>query len=609
MLLGEFHQMQREGTEEMDKTLRRFAKNVQTKLQKNDNNKKSKKNKKPLSGQTAEEVVEGFEVVDRHSLEVLDIHGLVNAQFSNNMVVRVANPCYRGNGDTGDNATDDSTVSGRQYLSFRVVVNAPTVTDLHTFPKTFYTVHCPIVPVVQLEFSDDFRCLWYCEKSPKSADYRLVCTEKVFIPQLEHVHCAVKLFVYGVRFEPPDSSQKETYMMSGRSFVTYLQHAVMEYPKDEKVLNRMVHVRQDYLSLSSNPHAPCSSLFPPRDDVSLDPETAFLEHIHRNVYEQVVSIDGEDGVRVDRHCGDESDKSLLSRSLRVVSYNVLSDRYAHQESEKLKGSMYFYLQSSMYLHVEYRAQRVAYELLSYKADIIALQECDHKVFDQYLMPMLGLFGYTGHFTNKISSVLEGCAVFTRTKCRQLTVLAYFDFPFKNVLRDDEYLQRTLYRERPDLRDIVGGKLGTIGQILVCQYGQETTLVLGNTHLFYHPLASYIRLLQMQALLRRMQDIRERVLAWFQEQQQQQQQEVSLHSLRESLSRPCDDLLEDGYLIRERQLANQLVVHTSHESCVISDPYDVQTLSVKGGCQRQVGLIILGDLNTSPDSGLAEYLNL
>jgi mRNA deadenylase 3'-5' endonuclease subunit Ccr4 len=115
---------------------------------------------------------------------------------------------------------------------------------------------------------------------------------------------------------------------------------------------------------------------------------------------------------------------------------------------------------------------LAKELLSYNVDIICLQECDKKVFDTYLDSLLKNNGFLGHYTNKSSNVLEGCATFTKG----LRVLRRIDLPVKNILRNATYIEK-IFHERPDIRDIIGTKIGTIGQITLCQILYSFKLVI------------------------------------------------------------------------------------------------------------------------------------
>ena len=57
-----------------------------------------------------------------------------------------------------------------------------------------------------------------------------------------------------------------------------------------------------------------------------------------------------------------------------------------------------------------------------------------------------------------------------------------------------------------------GKLGTIGQITVCKckWDPSRTLLLANTHLFYHPAAGFARVLQTDAIVRTLKCVRDHI---------------------------------------------------------------------------------------------------
>ena len=94
-----------------------------------------------------------------------------------------------------------------------------------------------------------------------------------------------------------------------------------------------------------------------------------------------------------------------------------------------------------FLCTQYRCQLIAKEIFLYQSDIICLQECDQKVFDNYYKPLLctGLGHYTGTYCNKgkNSRVAEGCACFINNN--SLNVLRIINVPFKNVLKSDSKL--------------------------------------------------------------------------------------------------------------------------------------------------------------------------
>lgn len=139
---------------------------------------------------------------------------------------------------------------------------------------------------------------------------------------------------------------------------------------------------------------------------------------------------------------------------------------------------------------------MALELLLSDADAICLQECDRRAFAHYYQPLFSACGYSCHYTNKSSGVAEGCAMLTGPG---LQVQRRVDVPLKRLLRASPQLAG-VYAARPDLRDVLGAKLGAVAQVCLLRHGGSGALVvLSNTHLFYHPLAGFARLLQVSLL--------------------------------------------------------------------------------------------------------------
>ncbi|EWM22199.1 Endonuclease/exonuclease/phosphatase [Nannochloropsis gaditana] len=85
----------------------------------------------------------------------------------------------------------------------------------------------------------------------------------------------------------------------------------------------------------------------------------------------------------------------------------------------------------------------------------------------------------------------------------------FDFEMREAFDRKDNPFKPLQDRYPALRAILCEKLTTVGQIVLLRLeeeeedGQERLLLVGNTHLFYHPMAQHIRLMQMATLVREM----------------------------------------------------------------------------------------------------------
>ena len=159
------------------------------------------------------------------------------------------------------------------------------------------------------------------------------------------------------------------------------------------------------------------------------------------------------------------------------------------------------------------------EILAYQPDIICLQEVDSCVCDDLLMPVLKLKGYGGFFSSKAGVQSEGCAMFWSLQVfEDAGTDDMYSFPLCDLEMKDSgrRLQhgpedpvwrqctasiRQLLENYPALRDMMEFKLGQVVQIAALHLrnrscdSEPQTIVVGNTHLFYHPMADHIRAIQ------------------------------------------------------------------------------------------------------------------
>lgn len=321
----------------------------------------------------------------------------------------------------------------------------------------------------------------------------------------------------------------------------------------------------------------------------------------RHDYNQLKRVITEENL-INTYVDTTSSSEIFTRSckeLRVVSYNILAEPYA--TSTQAIKTLFKYCDLK-YLQTEYRIQRVLLELISCDADIICLQECDYKVFQTYLLPILGSKGYSGHFTSKTG--LEGCALFTYN----LTCLVkkYIDLPLKNVLRTAPYLE-TLYTHRPDLRDIIGGKLGTICQLAVIQSVEYPSkqIIVANTHLFYHPLAGAIRLLQLYAITQAIEKLINNIQANMSIDELHIDGEEHIEPVYLELEYKIQTSLKE-YYTKDVHDSNTTDVYMENNSSIKHQYSDIQK-------QQQslesidVSVVLVGDFNSTPETAAIEFL--
>lgn len=143
-----------------------------------------------------------------------------------------------------------------------------------------------------------------------------------------------------------------------------------------------------------------------------------------------------------------------------------------------------------------------YLLLGYNADIICLQEVDRKHFNHDFQPLLSYIGYESNYCPKGGAVAEGLA------------FIYYKNKF-NLLESNRMVLSENLDKNPIFADIwqkVATNTNLSSRILdrttVLQTNVLESLTCGseivvvaNTHLYFHPDADHIRLIQAGVIIR------------------------------------------------------------------------------------------------------------
>ena len=191
-----------------------------------------------------------------------------------------------------------------------------------------------------------------------------------------------------------------------------------------------------------------------------------------------------------------------SNEFRLLTYNILADVFA--DSDNAKEFLYPYCPGYA-IKSKYRRQLLIKELLGYHADIMCLQECELKIFNNYLEPILSMTGYEGYLKLKIGEMPEGEALFYRKS--RFSFVRDLSMSVREALYLDCNKDILIALEGiPDLLDSLCKKIA-IGQIIVLRENSndKRLLCILNTHLHYKPYAVCIRLLQISILLNYMHD--------------------------------------------------------------------------------------------------------
>lgn len=183
---------------------------------------------------------------------------------------------------------------------------------------------------------------------------------------------------------------------------------------------------------------------------------------------------------------------LPPTQFRVISYNLLADYYA--DSDFSRTELFPYCPAYA-LAIDYRKLLFIREVLGYRADICCLQEVDSKIFDLDLKVCLGNDLFDGVMQRK-GGTAEGVATFYRRDKFELchsyginlnehmATADYFKHLYGLIKANEKLCERML-------------ALSTAVQVTVLKSKSNGHyLIVANTHLYFHPDADHIRLLQI-----------------------------------------------------------------------------------------------------------------
>lgn len=502
--------MNRQREDTISKTLKRLEKTFNSKIKKTSKSKNNEKKIK-LSSEEIEKIKDNLSITNDginllYNDIIIDSTKLINIEFKTGMIIQINNL--------------DKLI---------VIVNPPTISSITSFPKSIISIGNPIIPSVENRFipicsksetnqingGGGIDYMWCIEKNQQ--EYLPVCREKVYIPSLDALGCRVKLYCnpwvwtkvidennFNDTDLANDINEEKNHFYIHENIVLMLNLRCNDINSCfESKFGRKLYGRTATYYLSGIVTIPEieTEILLIRHQYNIIPRRKLLSNQVLTLDEGLLDLENQNELSNINQDLYSNNNFRGADELRVVTFNILAEPFA--TSDYAVNFMFKYCDKN-HLETEYRSQMVAKELLSYNADIICLQECDKKVFDSYLNPLLNNDGFLGHYTNKSSRVLEGCATFTKG----LRVLRRIDLPVKNILKNATYFEN-IFHERPDIRDIIGMKIGTIGQITLCQSESypEQIFIICNTHLFYHPDAGYIRLLQVDVMIRVMTLIR------------------------------------------------------------------------------------------------------
>ena len=196
-------------------------------------------------------------------------------------------------------------------------------------------------------------------------------------------------------------------------------------------------------------------------------------------------------------------------SFRVMSYNILADTYA--DSDYSRTSLFPYCPPYA-LAIDYRKQLLIKEIIGYKSDICCLQEVDRLLFDNDLKPVMTQlnidfpqYKYGSVFSEKGSTGEGLTTFFNNTK---FELLSAEDISYSKELQSNPIFNQILNEmsANPKLIErLISRK--SIFQCILLKSSEETesAILLGNTHLYFHPDADNIRLIQSYIFVKYMEN--------------------------------------------------------------------------------------------------------
>lgn len=177
---------------------------------------------------------------------------------------------------------------------------------------------------------------------------------------------------------------------------------------------------------------------------------------------------------------------------RIMSYNLLANYYC--DSDFSRKELFPYC-PPFALDIDYRKLLFIREIIGYHSDICCLQEVDAKVYNSDLKVCLGYHNYDGTMQIK-GDTAEGLATFYHLS--KFSLHAKYGINLSEHLKEQPYFSE-LYAKIAGNAKLCERmlSLSTALQVTVLKcIATEKYLIVANTHLYFHPDADHIRVLQI-----------------------------------------------------------------------------------------------------------------
>ena len=417
--------------------------------------------------ESSDNIMEGYESVKYDSVTINEM--LQQASNMNLEEYALSVPI------TGNNTKVSSSTS--RSIPLVLESNPPTITSISTFGSftdSHLFVNTPLVITVKSIYTTGVQITWF-------ANDKQVCQDSIcYTPTQEDVGKVISVVI--IPYRTNDNHDGKGYEEA------YQFKRCVEVLPDMPIMSNL---RQEFIT-----NRPMEAM-----------TTKKLSDNHEQssqVEEEAAGREGE---------GEET-------SIRIVTYNILADQNASRDLDN-EERMYAHCKNEHIIKWR-RHPLIVHELLSYNPDVISLQEVDTDVYNELLKPVFEAFGYEGYYSQKgveESSIREGCAIFwSLSKFESVRPVDMKTHSFRDMIRQfscDERLHKSqwdslnavsnLLDNHEHLKHVLHEKLGHVMQtVVLTQRSNQEKVVIGNTHLFYHPFASHIRCMKMLMACRQLQ---------------------------------------------------------------------------------------------------------
>lgn len=212
----------------------------------------------------------------------------------------------------------------------------------------------------------------------------------------------------------------------------------------------------------------------------------------------------DDGEVIDPTTNPEAYSSNTSDSepdsFTLLSYNTLCQHYAPSKLYKFTPSWA--------LDWEFRRAALKEEVLSYKTDVVCMQEVETRTFHDFWVPVMAEIGYKGVFFCKTrsktmgsvdSKKVDGCATFYKSS--KFELLTKMNFEYNSVCMGSDK-----YKKTKDLfnRFMNKDNIALITYLQHLESGEK--ILVTNTHLHWDPAFNDVKALQVGILLEELQGV-------------------------------------------------------------------------------------------------------